>query len=182
MAAHEVIGHAAADAVEFNALPDQPGTGQGAVHVEGQHFGREHLQLQRHGQPILDPARADADEDLARQKHLARRPALQAIEIRQPFGIGIIGPGEPQRLQLFLPGRIHDGGRRLDSIADDIAGEAFHRIGGIAVVPDKPAGAGGDGVAGGRNQCVHMRAAGPEPAQATIGLRGIEPTDDRSQR
>jgi hypothetical protein len=55
VAAQEVIGDAAADAVELDALPDQPRAGQGAVHVLGQHFRGQHLQLQRHRQTILRP-------------------------------------------------------------------------------------------------------------------------------
>src|SRR3989338_4378568 len=73
------------DAVEFDALPDQPCAGQGAVHVERQHLGGQHLQLQGNSQAVLRPARPYADEDLARQKHLARRPALQAIEVGKAF-------------------------------------------------------------------------------------------------
>ena len=68
----------------------------------------QHLQLQRHGQTILRPARPDAEEHLARQEHLARRPALQAVEVGQPLGIGLVGPGEPELLQLLLLRGIRD--------------------------------------------------------------------------
>lgn len=102
MAAQEVIGDAATDGIELDALPDQPGTGQGAAHVEGQHFGGQHLQLQRHRQTVFRPARPDANEDLARQEYLARRPALQPVEVGQPLGVGIVSPGQPERLQLFF--------------------------------------------------------------------------------
>ena len=176
--AQEVIGDATADAVEFDALPDQPCAGQGPVHVERQHLGGQNLQLKRNGQTVLGPARSDADEDLARQEDLARSAPLQPVEIRQAFGVCIIGPGEPQRLQLFLLGRIRDGRGGFDAIAHHIAGEGFHGVRRIAIVPDQPARPGGDRVARGRDQRVHMGAAGTEPAQATVRLCGIEATDD----
>jgi len=49
VAAQEVIGDAAADAVELDALPDQPRAGQGAVQIKRQHFRGQHLKLQWHG-------------------------------------------------------------------------------------------------------------------------------------
>ena len=68
-----------------------------------------------------------------------------------------------------------------NAIADDIAGEAFHRIRRIAVVADQPAGTGGDRVARSGDQRVHMGAGCTEAAQATMGLCGIETADDRPQ-
>jgi len=62
------------------------------------------------------------------------------------------------------------GGRRLDAIADDIAGETLHGIGRIAIITHQPAGAGGDRVARGRDQRVHMGAAGPGTAAVSPDL------------
>jgi len=181
VAAQEVIGDAAADTVELDALPDQPAAGQGAVHVERQHLGRQHLQLQWHGEAVFRPARSDAEEHLAREEHFARRPALQPVEIRQPLGVSIIGPGEPQRLKGFLGRCIRDGAGWLDAITHDIAGEGFHGIGRIAIVAHQPARPGGDRVARGGDQCVHMGAAGPKSAQTPVGLGRVEPAEDRAQ-
>src|SRR5699024_10214625 len=61
----------------------------------------------------------------------------------------------------FLCG-IGDGGRGFDAIADHIAGEALHGICGIAVVSDQATRPGGDRVTRGRDQRVHMGAAGTE--------------------
>ena len=109
------------DAVEFDPLTDCVAIGGGAGLLERQHFGGQHLQLQRHRQPIARAAHADAEEDLARHEHFARGAALQPIEIRQPLGIGLVGPGEPEALQFLLARGIPDLRDRLDPVADGVS-------------------------------------------------------------
>ena len=46
VAAQDVIGHAAADTVKLDPLPDQASAGQGAVCVEGENLGGQHLPSQ----------------------------------------------------------------------------------------------------------------------------------------
>jgi hypothetical protein len=72
------------------------------VAVERQHLRRQHLQLQRHGEPVLRPARPEAEEHLAGNEHLARGAALQAVEVGEPLGVGLVGPVEPERCTCAL--------------------------------------------------------------------------------
>ena len=76
--------------------------------VQGQHLGRQHLQLQRHAQAVLGPAWANAEEHLAGDEEFTSGPALLAVEIRQPFGIGLVGPAQPQALHPVLEHGIGD--------------------------------------------------------------------------
>ena len=46
VAAQDVIGHAAADTVKLDPLPDQASAGQGAVCVEGENLDGQHLSSQ----------------------------------------------------------------------------------------------------------------------------------------
>ena len=57
MAAAEVIGHAPADGVELDPAADAVAVGRRLGLLEGQHLGLQELQLQRHEQPVLGPAR-----------------------------------------------------------------------------------------------------------------------------
>ena len=120
MATQEVIRDTPSDPIKLDALPDRVAVRGHTGLVEWQHFRRQHLQLQGHCQPILDPPRPDPDKDLTRQKHLARRPALQPVEIRQALGIGLIGPGQPEPLHPVPQGGILDQRRGLDPIAHQV--------------------------------------------------------------
>jgi hypothetical protein len=98
MAAAEVVGHAPADRVELDPAADAVAVRRRLGLLEGQHLGLQQLQLQRHQQPVLGPARAQPHEALAGDEHLARDHGLQAVEVGQPVGIGLVGPGEPEPL------------------------------------------------------------------------------------
>ena len=100
--AQEMVGHAAPDRIELDALPDDVAAGRHFVAIERQHLRGQHLQLQRDRQPILWPARAEAKEHFARDEHLACRPALQAVQVSETFGVRLIGPVEPELLDLCL--------------------------------------------------------------------------------
>lgn len=181
VAAQEMIGHAPTDGVKLDPLTDQPGTRQLAVHCQRQHFRGQHLQLQRNGQPIFLAPGADAQEHLACQKHFAGGPALQPVEIGQAFSVGLVGPGQPQGLQLFL--QVGIGNRRgwLDPVTNHIAGKSLNCIGGVAIVAHQPAGPGGDGFACSGNQRVHMGARGTESPQAAMHLCRVKAADHRAQ-
>ena len=58
--------------------------------------------------------------------------------------------------------------------------EGIDGIRSVAIVPDQPTRPGGDGLARGRDQRVHMRPGSPEPAHAAVGLRSVKPADDRA--
>ena len=98
--AQEVIGDAPADRIELDPLPDQVAAGRGLVPIERQHLGRQHLQLQRNAETILRPPRPEPEEHLAGNEHLARRTALQPVEVREAFGVSLVGPIEPELLDL----------------------------------------------------------------------------------
>ena len=74
--------------------------GRDLIAVERQHLRRDHLQLQRHRQAVLRPARPEAEEHLAGDEHLARGAPLQPVEVREAFGVGLVGPVEPELLDL----------------------------------------------------------------------------------
>ena len=76
--------------------------GRSLVPIERQHLRRQHLQLQRYRQPVLRPARAEAEEHLAGDEHLARGAALQPVEVREALGVGLVGPVEPELLDRRL--------------------------------------------------------------------------------
>jgi hypothetical protein len=59
-------------------------------------LGLQHLQLQRHGQPILGTAVADPHQRLATFQHGPAGERLQTIEVGQARRIGIQCPVAPQ--------------------------------------------------------------------------------------
>ncbi len=102
MAAQEVVGHAAADPVELDALPDRARTGQDAGHVLRQHLRGQHLQLHRHGQPVLRPRRVRIRRNTSPARNTSVRPGAGGRKVGQTFGIGFVGPCEPELVQLLL--------------------------------------------------------------------------------
>ena len=68
----------------------------------------EHLQLQRHGEPVVRPARAEPEEALAGLEHGARGHGLEAVEVGQAIGVGLVGPGEPEALDPVLERAVLD--------------------------------------------------------------------------
>ena len=96
----EVVGDPAADPVELDAEDDLVAVGQGLAFAERQVLGGQHLQLQRHREPIVRPARPEPEEALAGLEHGPRRHGLEAVEVGQAIGIGLVGPGEPEALDL----------------------------------------------------------------------------------
>jgi hypothetical protein len=80
VAAQEVIRHPPPDAIERDPLADDGAVGGAFVSRERQHLRGQHLDLQRHGEPVFRAARSEAQEHLAGNEHLARDPAL----IRRP--------------------------------------------------------------------------------------------------
>jgi hypothetical protein len=102
MGAMEVVGDPAPDPVELDTEDDLVAVGQGLALGKRQVLGGEHLQLQRDGEPVVRPARAEPKEALAGLEHRARGHGLQAVEIGQAIGVGLVGPGKPEALDLSL--------------------------------------------------------------------------------
>ena len=120
MPAEKVIGDPAADAVKLDPLADDGAARHRLVAAQRQHLCRQHLQLQRDHQAVLRPARPEAEEHLAGDEHLAGGTPLQAVEVGEAVGVGLVGPLQPQRLHHGLQRRIADQRRRLDAGADNV--------------------------------------------------------------
>ncbi len=103
--AQEVVGDTPTDRIELDALPDHVAARQDLVAVERQHLRRDHLQLQRYRQAVLRTARPEAEEHLAGNEHLACGAALQPVEVREALSVGLVGPVEPELLDLRLKRR-----------------------------------------------------------------------------
>ena len=189
----QVVGDPPAAGVVLDAMPDPAAVaGLGRVFHRVEVLGLEHLQLQRQ---LLEaaPWRPPADQHLAALDQGPVDQGLQAIEIGQAIGVGLLGPACPDAVDLGICPR-HDpdpdriGGVRLDRpggvgvVADQIArpvAQSGHRradLGvGVGAVSDPALGAAAEvgafipaGV-----DCLHRRP-GPDPTQAR--LRGY-PTD-----
>jgi hypothetical protein len=74
-------------------------------------LGGEHLQLERDRKSIFRSAGAEPEEALAGLEHGARGHRLQAVEVGQAIGVGLVGPGEPEALNPALEvGVVHQVG------------------------------------------------------------------------
>ena len=140
VAAAEVVGDPPPDGVELDPAANAPAALQRLSHLERQHLRLQELQLQRDGEPVLEPPRPDPDEALSGDEHLAGDHRLQAVEVGQPIRVRLVGPREPQPLDLVAKRRIADQRRRLDAVADEVRGECLARVGRVAVRDDQLAG------------------------------------------
>ena len=111
MGAMEVVGDPPPDPVELDAEDDLVAVGQRLAFAERQVLGGEHLQLQRHREPVVRSARPEPEEALAGLEHGARGHGLEAVEVGQAIGIGLVGPGEPEALDLVLERAVLDQAR-----------------------------------------------------------------------
>jgi hypothetical protein len=137
-------------------------------------LGRKHLQLQRHGESVLRAPRAEAEEALAGLEHRARGHGLQAVEVGQAIGIRLVGPGEPQTLDLVLEPAVLDEARRLDPTADRVRSEACRCIGRVGVGPHQLSGAGPLQLTALENQAVDALTTGAPGDQAPLHLSAVE--------
>jgi hypothetical protein len=62
-----------------------------------------------------------------------RQGRLQPVEIRQPVGIGLVGPGQPEFLDTVAELRVLDQRRGLDPVAHQVGGIGLAGIGRVAV-------------------------------------------------
>ena len=53
-------------------------------------------------QAVLRPPRPEPEEHLAGDEHLAGRTPLQPVEVGEALGVGLVGPVEPELLDLRL--------------------------------------------------------------------------------
>ena len=105
MGAMEVVGDPPADPVELDAEDDLVAVGQRLALGKRQVLGGEHLQLQRDRETVVWAARPEAEEALAGLEHGARGHGLEAVEIGEAIGVGLVGPGKPQALDPVLERR-----------------------------------------------------------------------------
>ena len=134
----------------------------------------QHLQLERHCEPILRAARPEPEEALAGLEHGARSHGLEAVEVGQAIGIGLVRPGEPESLDLVLEGTVLDQRGGLDPAADRVCGEARRGIGGIRVGAHELSGPCPLQLAALEDQAVDGLATGAPGDQATLHLCAIE--------
>jgi hypothetical protein len=95
--------------------------------VHRQMLGFQHLQLQRHHQPVLDAAVAQADQRFAAFEHRPAGERLQAVEIGESRGVGFFGPVPEERLQPLAQNDVGDHRLRLDAGADGVGDEGIQR-------------------------------------------------------
>jgi len=64
------------------------------------------------------------------------------IEVGQPVGVGLVGPGQPEPLHPVADVRVLDQRRGLDAVAEQVGREGFASIPGVAVGHHELTGAG----------------------------------------
>jgi hypothetical protein len=170
----EVVGDPPPDPVELDAEDDLVPIRQGLAFAERQVLGGEHLQLQRHRELILGSARAKSKEAFAGLEHRACGHRLQAVEVGQAIGVGLVSPGEPEALDLVFERAVLNQARRLDPAADGERGEARRGIGTVRVGPHQLPGARPLQLAALEHQAVDGLAAGAPGDQAPLHLRAVE--------
>ncbi|MNN44349.1 hypothetical protein D3C81_1586350 [compost metagenome] len=134
MRAIHPVRHPATVRAELNA-------GTNDVAVTG-HFGlvvwhklrRQHLELQRHHQPLIEATRAQADKTFAGRFHRPGDQRLLSVEVGQAIGVGLFGPVGPEFLQQ-MPKLVILGFRpRRDAGADQVADPLVDNVEGVRVV------------------------------------------------
>lgn len=135
MRAGQVVGHAPPEPVELDAGADDVARGQVPVQSGRQVLGLEHLQLQTHRQTVLGTAPAQAHQRLAAFQHRAAGERLQAVEVGESCGVGLLHPVPPQRVDGLAHGRISHHALRLDAGADGVGHEGLDARGRPGVAP-----------------------------------------------
>jgi hypothetical protein len=93
----------------------------------------QHLQLQGHREAVLGAPRPEPEEALTGFEHGARRHGLETVEVGQAVGIGLVGPGEPEALDLVLERAVLNQRGGLDPAADRRRGDARRGVRGVRV-------------------------------------------------
>ena len=96
----EPVGAPPAERVELDALQDEAAVGEFAGLPAVEVVGLQHLQLQRHRQPVLDAPFAQPHQHLAALDEAAHDQRLQAGEVGEPVGVGGRGEVEPEPVRL----------------------------------------------------------------------------------
>jgi hypothetical protein len=172
--AMEVVCNPAPDPVELDAKDDLVAVRQRLALAERQVLGREHLQLEGHREPIVRAARPEPQEALAGLEHGPRRHGLETVEVGEAIGISLVGPGEPEALDLVLERAILDQARRLDAAADRVRGKACCRVRGVGVGAYELPGACPLQLAALQDQAVDALAAGAPGHEAALDLGALE--------
>jgi hypothetical protein len=147
--------------------------------AERQVLRGEHLQLERHREPIVRTARAEPEEAFAGLEHGARGPGLETVEVGEAIGIGLVGPGEPEALDLVLERAVLDQARRFDAGADSMGSEALRGIRGVGIGAHQLSGARPLQLAALEHQAVDAFATGPPGHQPALHLGAVEACAER---
>ena len=174
MGAMEVVGDPAPDPVELDAKNDLVAVRQRLALAERQVLGGQHLQLQRHREPIVGSARPEPEEALAGLEHGARSHGLETVEVGEAIGIGLVGPGEPEALDFVFELRfVHQAGG-LDAAAHGMGGEARRCVRGVRVGAHQLAGARPLQLTTLEDKAVDGLAAGMPGHEAALDLGALE--------
>jgi hypothetical protein len=174
MSAVEVVRDPPPDPVELDAEDDLMPVGQRLALPEREMLGGEHLQLQRHREPVVRATRSEAEEAFPRLEHRPCGHGLETVEVGQAVGIGLVGPGEPETLDLVLERAVLDQAGGLDAGADSMGGEARGSVRGVGIRANQLAGACPLQLAALEDQAVDALAAGAPGEQAPLDLRPVE--------
>jgi len=172
----EMVGHPSPDPVELDAEDDLVAVRQRLALAERQMLGREHLQLQRHRETIIWSTGTEAEEAFAGLEHRPRRHRLEAVEVGQAVGVGLVGPGagEPEALNAVLEWRFLDQARWLDAGADGVRREARRGVRGVGVGPHQLAGARPLQLAALQDQAVDALTPSPPGNEPALHLSALE--------
>ena len=111
----EPVGAPAAEGVELDALQDEAAVGELAGLPAVEVVRLQHLQLQRHRQPVLDPPFAQPHQHLAALDEAPDDQRLQPGEVGEPVGVG--GGREVEPEPVGLRGQISASAARARGIS-----------------------------------------------------------------
>ena len=128
------VRHAAPQPVELDPLVNKAAS-LGLAGAQGiEMVGLQHLELQRHRQPVNGAAGPHSDQTLAAFHHGPGNQRLQAMEVSAPVGVALCREPGPQLVGRIVKGGVAGSGAGLEAAAHQVADQGVHPLGGIGVV------------------------------------------------
>src|SRR5690606_29412559 len=131
----EPVAPATADRVDLDSRAHALAVRRYAVVVVRAELRLDQLHLKRNAEPVLFPPDPKANENLSRLHPLAHGQRLQAVPIEQPVGIGLVGPSEPEPVNLLAQRIVLHLRLRLDAGPDDVGDQPIDCALGVPVIP-----------------------------------------------